>query len=118
MNSTNPHLLDQAEIEEIWGAFARICPRASFLISDVPEGLRQLAVYARYWGASDDSLREAILASTPDVLQRNLKAVVSQFDDLLDAWLAGDEASVSNPSDAYIAYSAMRMSADLIQKRL
>jgi hypothetical protein len=107
-------ILTQAEIEEVWGPSAQASPRASFNLEDVPEGLRQLAPYAVFWGAADDWAREDVLKKTPDSLRKNLKAVIAAFDDALDAWLAGAEASNSHPSDAYVAFSAMRMSADFV----
>lgn len=107
-------LLTQAEIEAEWGLSAQTSPRTSFDLEDVPEGLRQLAPYAVFWGAADDWVREDVLKKTPGSLLQNLKAVVAAYDDALDAWLAGVEASNSEPSDAYVAYSAMRMSADFV----
>jgi hypothetical protein len=40
--------------------------------------------------------------------------VVSDIDDQLDDWLAGDEAKSDSPSAEYIAFSAMRMAADFM----
>jgi hypothetical protein len=48
------------------------------------------------------------------MLRMNLKWVVVKFDDQLDSWLAGPMAQSASPTDAYIAFSAMRMAADFI----
>ncbi|MEH6461361.1 hypothetical protein [Chitinimonas sp. JJ19] len=107
-------ILVLSEIEDMWGSSVVALPRVLFDLNDVPEDLHVLAPYAIFWGISDDWAREDILKRTPDRLKINLKWVVSKFDDQLDAWLAGEEASRSDPSDAYIAFSAMRMGADFI----
>ena len=114
MNQSTQQVLTKAEIEEVWGPLASASPRASFELKDVPEDLQKLAPYAMFWGAADDGVREDVLRKTPKALQLNLKTVVAAFDDLLDAWLAGPEASIPDPTDAYVAYSAMRMSADFV----
>jgi hypothetical protein len=44
----------------------------------------------------------------------NLKEVINEYDDLIDQWLASDEAYSESPSKEYIAFSAMRMAADYI----
>ena len=113
MNTASKVVLTQSEIEDAWGGVQALS-RTSFDLKDVPEDLRQLAPYAMFWGAADDSAREGVLKKTPEALRKNLKRVVTAFDDQLDAWLAGPEASNPEPSDAYIAFSAMRMSADFV----
>lgn len=37
--------------------------------------------------------------------------VVAAFDDAMDEWLGVPEADAQEPSDEYVAYSAMRMAA-------
>jgi hypothetical protein len=107
-------ILTEEQIEQAWGPSGKTSPRISFDLRDVPEGLRQLAPYAVFWGAADDWLREDVLRKTPESLRKNLKSAVAAFDDALDAWLAGPEASNPRPSNAYVAFSAMRMSADFL----
>lgn len=114
VDATLRRVLTQDEIETAWGASVMKCPRTYFEWEEVPEEVRQLIPYAVFWGASDDWAREDILRNTPEVLKQNLKWVVKKFDDQLDAWLAGPEASNPSPSNAYIAFSAMRMGADFI----
>lgn len=114
MKKLGQKVLTLDELEATWGASVLRVPRSVFALSDVPENLLLLVPYALLWGASDDWTREDVLKGTPELLQRNLKRVVSAFDDSLDDWLAGPEASSSEPSDAYVAFSAMRMSADFV----
>ena len=91
-----------------------LSPKASFSWTDVPAELRQLIPYAVIWGLSDDWARQDLMKRTPAALKRNLKWVVQQFDNQLDAWLAGPEAAGPTHSKAYIAFSAMRMGADFV----
>lgn len=107
-------VLTHAEIEAVMGPATTANPRVIFKWTDVPEKLRELIPYAVFWGASDDWAREEILRRTPVPLKMNLKFVVEKFDDQLDDWLAGPEASNPDPTDAYIAFSAMRMGADFV----
>ncbi|MBE7440592.1 MAG: hypothetical protein HS115_19270 [Spirochaetales bacterium] len=108
------HLLSEERITQIWGEGAALFPRATFALRDVPEALLVLKPYASFWGITDDTMRIKILRATPEALKRNLKSVVSHFDNELDAWLAGPQANREDPSDAYVAFSAMRMSADYL----
>lgn len=117
MNSAHTPLneiLTPDEIASAWGPQVVALPNVSFSSNDVPEGLHVLTPYAEIWGVSDDLVREGILKRTPKPLKENLKRVVELFDDQLDFWLSGPEASSTNPSDAYVAFSAMRMAADYV----
>lgn len=113
MNQAIRTVLTRLEIEAAWENAQKI-PRATFNLKDVPRNLVQLVPYAEFWGAADDWAREDVIRMTPEFLQKNLKWVVAAFDDQLDEWLAGSEASSREPSDAYVAFSAMRMAADFI----
>ena len=78
----------------------------------IPNELHGLVPLARYFGIQDDLEREMrVRTATPESLQQ-LCAAVIEHDDLLDAWLAGPEATASHLSDEYIMFSAMRMAAD------
>ena len=78
----------------------------------VPEPLRELIPFAERWGISDDVLRiNAVRSASPEEIEY-LRRVVVQFDDLLDEWLAGPEATSLTPSEEYLAFSNMRMAAD------
>lgn len=109
--------LTQAQIDEALGPVRLAFPKALFDLGDVQAGLHQLAPYAAHWGASDDEVRETIVRSTPLSLKRNLKWMVTILDYALTEWLAGPESLSRDPTDAYVAYSAMRMAADGISSK-
>lgn len=83
-----------------------------FSESDVPEAVRALIPFARYLGDADDWARERIVARLSKNTKSTLKDALRMFDDDLDAWLAGNESYGPTFSDAYIAFSAMRMAID------
>jgi hypothetical protein len=97
-----------------YGEFASASPLAEFEVEDVPENLRSLIPYARFWGISDDWQREQLALKAPEPARASLQQLIADNDDALDEWLAGDEASSATPSDAYVAFSAMRMCADFM----
>ena len=80
----------------------------------IPSRLRPLIHYAAFWGASDDAVRESLVDAAPEHVKENLVAIVAEFDDELDEWLAGEEADSPTPSPECIAFSAMRMASDLV----
>lgn len=80
----------------------------------VPRHLWPLLPYAAFWGIEDDRDREARVREADKAILEDLVAVVRMFDDYLDFWLAGPEASSPKPSSEYIAFSAMRMAADFV----
>lgn len=107
------YVLTGKEIEAAFGKALKTIPKTSFDLKDVPTKLHSLTPYAEFWGHADDSVRDSILRNTPVSLQENLKWVVTNHEDRLDEWLAGPESSSPEPSDAYVAFSSMRMSADM-----
>ena len=105
-------VMKKEEIAKFYGEFyaqSRIINLADTL---VPKNLRHLMHYAEFWGISDDWERQNLVIQAPEKVKNNLKLVIEEHDDELDVWLAGPEAASSNPSDAYVAFSAMRMAAD------
>jgi hypothetical protein len=64
-------------------------------------------------GVGDDLIRDDMVRDAPDEAIEELKRVVQANDDLLDEWLAGPDADSANPSEEYLAFSAMRMAADV-----
>lgn len=93
--------LDPARLEEI--------------LASTPPDLRPIAHYVAIWGISDDGYRAQLIGSASEGARLNLKRVVSEYDDALDAWLAGPEAAGPDFSEAYIAFSSMRMASDEIR---
>ncbi len=101
-------------MNEKYGDFASASGNVVFDESDVPENLEGLIPYAKFWGLSDDWAREQLATKAPEHVKAELKLLIARYDDALDEWLAGDEAASANPSDAYVAFSAMRMCADFM----
>jgi hypothetical protein len=79
---------------------------------NVPASLRKLIPLAEKFGISDDLDREILVRASSAHDIELLKKAIIDHDDELDLWLVGEEASSSNPSDEYVAFSAMRMAAD------
>jgi hypothetical protein len=79
---------------------------------NVPTLLRHLIPLAEKWGIGDDYLRTKVVANaSPDEITV-LRQIISQHDDILDAWLAGPESASMIPSPEYLAFTHMRMAAD------
>ena len=100
-----------SDIESSYGEFYQQGASLNLDRQKVPEKFWPLLPYARFWGLSDDWSRENLVEMAPSDVRKNLKDVVAEFDIALDEWLAGPEADEPNPSDEYIAFSAMRMAA-------
>ncbi len=79
----------------------------------VPSTLRHLIPLAQKFGVTDDLAREAIVSCASLAEIAVLKQAVQANDALLDAWLSETEATGPSFSNEYIAFSAMRMAADL-----
>lgn len=95
-----------------YGEFISASPSVDFDATDVPVNLRSLIPYASFWGLTDDLEREQLVEVAPLHLKHDLQRLIVEYEDALDEWLAGPEATSSKPSAAYIAFSAMRMAAD------
>ena len=104
--------LNEEQMQDLYGDFYNANTKVPFARKDVPESLWPLIPYAQFWGVSDDWQREQLIQKAPIAVIKNLKVVTASFDDQLDEWLAGNESLSHSPSDAYIAFSAMRMGAD------
>ena len=103
---------EQTPLRQKYGSFYNESTQVNFDSSVVPIKLRPLIPYAKFWGLSDDLEREQLAEKAPQEIREELKSLIAEYDDLIDAWLAGDEAVSEAPSDAYVAFSAMRMCAD------
>lgn len=104
-------------LTEMKGAYGSFFDCGSSLTLDqrrIPQKLWPLIPYAGFWGIADDWARETLVRKAPKAVQQNLKVIIAAYDDDLDEWLAGEEASNSRPSPEYIAFSAMRMAADFM----
>ena len=109
--SESPHILSADEMKQLYGSFYDSGPKIRLDRNKVPERFWPLLPYAEFWGIPDDSTREMLVRKASPQVQRDLKKIVAAIDNDLDEWLAGPEADEPNPSDEYIAFSAMRMAA-------
>src|ERR1043165_3245489 len=97
------------ELKSFYGPFYATSPLVPLRTTHVPESVRVLIPYARFWGLPDDLQREQLVDSArPDIIE-DLKDAVDLLSAELDEWLAGPEARSSQPSGEYVAFSAMRM---------
>lgn len=114
MNDDDPkfEVLSIADMRKKFYSLDEQPPIVTISPERVPQALHCLIPFAERWGISDDILRsDAIRSASPDEVG-NLKAAIARFDDELDDWLAGTEATSSNPTKEYLAFSNMRMAAD------
>lgn len=112
MNIKAETVLSITQMQQHYGDFYALSPKADFDPADVPDELVPLIPYAAFWGLSDDLDRENLVDAASSEIVANLKAIVRSHDDALDTWLAGPLADKPPFSAAYIAFSAMRMAAD------
>lgn len=113
MNGTS-NVLGREQMKGLYGSFYERSPQVRLDERNVPQRVWPLLPYAEFWGIADDLTREILVKQAPADVQLNLKEVVAAFDDAMDDWLAGPEADNPDPSDEYVAFSAMRMAADYV----
>jgi hypothetical protein len=85
--------------------------------SDIPESLRHLKVVAELLGVTDDDEREVLFDALSVSAKRELKTLISAVYFELSAWLGGPEADRAKYSNAYLAFSAMLMSVEMIPRQ-
>ncbi|QDU97418.1 hypothetical protein [Lignipirellula cremea] len=111
-NENEFEILPADELRLKYGLYAEDSPKITLDRSRIPNSLAPLIPYAEVWGISDDLMRADFAEKAgPDALDE-LQAAIQPFEDALDEWLAGPEASSPDPSPEYIAFSCMRMAAD------
>ncbi len=109
--SDTPTILTAEQMKGSYGSFYESSQRVRLDPNNVPKRFWPLIPYAEFWGIADDLAREILIDEAPKNVQQNLKDVVAVFDSAMDEWLAGPDADNPNPTDEYIAFSAMRMAA-------
>lgn len=109
---THRRILDEAQLCGALGLPAINAASKARIAADTPSSLQELVHYALLWGVSDDGYRADLVERAPPETRANLKWLVTEREDQLDAWLAGAEAEGPTFTDAYIAFSAMRMASD------
>ncbi len=112
--SETPDISSAEQMKRWYGSFYNSSPKLHLDRRKVPEKFWPLIAYAEFWGIADDVTRENLVKQAPADVQHNLKEAVAAFDSALDEWLAGPEADNPNPSDEYVAFSAMGMAADYL----
>ncbi len=111
---TETIILDEARLSVALGLPKSTDASKARIAADTPQGLQDLVHYALLWGVSDDGYRAHLIRRASPEARANLKRIVAERDHQLDEWLAGAEAEGSTFTDAYIAFSAMRMASDEI----
>jgi len=96
-------LLNAEEMKRKYGLFLEKGANLRLDKRKVPRKFWPLLPYAEFW------MREHLVEQAPPDVLQNLKEVIASIDNALDEWLAGPEADVPNPSDEYVAFSAMRL---------
>jgi hypothetical protein len=89
--------------------------------SRVPEQVRPFIDLAEKYGISDDAYRAHVIVGLDDAERQELVDCLSHAPKALGDWLAGPESYVSPPSNEYVAFTCLTMSADhaaVIQRRL
>ena len=104
--------MTEDELRGFYGSFYAASPLVPIKTTHVPEPVRALIPYARFWGLADDVQREQLIDSARPEIIEDLKDAIDSLAAELDEWLAGPEARSPQPSDEYVAFSAMRMAAD------
>src|SRR5258708_38916874 len=113
-NFMQDHEFEVYSVEEMRRRFylkGETPPRLQLNPQVVPVALQSLIPLAEEWGVSDDILRMDMVKARPNEIEHLRKTLVN-FEDALDAWLAGPEAQSSHFSAEYLAFSNMRMAAD------
>ena len=112
--STEPMNNTLQQMRASYGAFLDSVTLVELDPGKVPGNLVPYLPYAALWGVADDLEREQRVENAPSEAKQDLVKTVQLIDDLLDDWLAGDEANSDTPSVEYVAFSAMRMAADFM----
>ena len=107
-------VLPAGEMRRRYGLSAGNRPSVEFSSDDVPCVLREYIPLAKKWGVNDDIVREDMIARASDEERAELKIAVGGIQDELDEWLAGPESFSTAPTEAYLAFTAMRLAADEI----
>ncbi len=80
--------------------------------STIPAQFRCIRHYAEIWGLTDEEDRMQMIKNTPEPLLEDFCLLLRSIDDELEAWLCGDEADNSDPTAAYVCYTALVMAFD------
>lgn len=84
---------------------------------NVPIGLRHLIPLAEKYGVNDDCYRAELLESLDESEEQELMGLFDDWTDELDAWLCGQEADSSSPSNEYVTFTCLTMAAEFVRVR-
>jgi hypothetical protein len=84
----------------------------SFRVEDVPPNLRHLVPLANIYGIGDDIGWDAVVKASTIRTRKIVARLVGECDHDLDRWLTSP-AELADPSDAYLAFTDLRLAADL-----
>jgi hypothetical protein len=103
-------VLPAEEMRRKYGLYAENRPVIRLNPERVPPGLRHLIPWAERFGIADDLIRQDFVAKTAESDLQELRRIVQEHNDLLDAWLSDPDADIHG--DEYVGFSTMRMAAD------
>jgi hypothetical protein len=107
--------LEIALVEELrrkYGLFSEDRPQLRLDADHVPRPLHHLISVAETFGVADDIMREDLRGKLSTAVFEDIQKQLGLCEDALDEWLAGPEADSRNPTDEYVAFSALRMLVD------
>src|SRR5258707_7947431 len=105
-------ILPAGEMREKYGLYSEQAPKITLDPKRIPKALWPLIACAEVWGITDDLMRADLVEKAGNAAITVLRATIAPYEDELDLWLAGPEASARHPSPEYLAFSCMRMAAD------
>lgn len=89
--------------------------RLKEIMAGAPPELLPIAHYAAIWGIVDDGYRLDFISNTNKDARKNLNYVIDKYYEYFNPWLAGSEAESPSFSEAYLAFSCLRMAADEVR---
>jgi hypothetical protein len=105
-------ILPAGVMREKYSRYAEFAPEIVIDPKHVPRSLWPLIPYAKVWGITDDLMRADLANKLGKDEVAKLHMLIQPFEDALDDWLAGPEASSPSPTAEYLAFTCMRMAAD------
>jgi hypothetical protein len=111
MSELNNQPLSEREFKNLYGEFYAQGAEVEIDQANVPENLKSLIPYARFWGIEDDVDRKRLLEAAPPEIVADLARAVGPLVDDIDRWVqskGGTGSTPSYPSDELIAFIDLR----------
>ena len=83
---------------------------------NVPEDCWVYIPLAEKYGIADDGYRIDVISGLDNEEKTELAEFLSTYPESLDNWLCGSESKSTEPSQEYIAFTALIMAADYAQE--